>query len=66
MITVIAGIGVILVVAVLVRIIDIAQTTTRRRNAIERRESWEARYPQDPPAGTSTRSAAGRTETRTG
>lgn len=66
MTAVVAGIAIILIVAVLVRIVDIAQTTTRRRIAIERRESWEARYPEDPRDQTSTRSAAGRTETLIG
>jgi hypothetical protein len=41
-----AGIGIILVVAVIVGIVDAAQAAAWRRVAAERRETWEAKQPE--------------------
>jgi hypothetical protein len=47
MITVIvAGIGLILIIAVIVGIVDARQASTWRRVAAERRRNWEARRPE--------------------
>ena len=47
MITLIAaGIGFIMIVAIVVGIVDAAKAPARRRVAAERRENWEARRPQ--------------------
>lgn len=44
---VIAGVGFIVVVAVVVGIVDAARASAWRRVAAERRESWEAKRPVD-------------------
>ena len=53
-----AGIGFLVLVAIVVGIVDARQATTWRRIAAERRERWEARQPQlhglDPGADHST------------
>lgn len=41
-----AGIGFILIVAIVVGIVDALMAPARRRVAVERRESWESRRPQ--------------------
>jgi hypothetical protein len=47
MITVIvAGIGLILIIAVIVGIVDARQASVWRRIAAERRRNWEARQPE--------------------
>lgn len=56
MITLIAaGIGILVLVAIVVGIVDARQASTWRRIAAERRAQWEARQPQlhgfDPYAG---------------
>lgn len=44
---VIAGVGFIVVVAIVVGIVDAARAAAWRRVAAERREVWEARRPVD-------------------
>jgi hypothetical protein len=43
---IIAGIGLILIIAIIVGIVDARQASVWRRIAAERRRNWEARQPE--------------------